>query len=275
MIDLKRNCPNCEEKIIYSRIYDLKNANLKNSLCRICANIKTSSIKVLTNKKKEKINNIRVKFKYKVDNNFFKKIDSSDKAYWLGYICADGNISKNTFNFSIASKDREIIEKFKSAINSNHKIYFREYYDKRYLKTYKIYNLIITRKEIVLDLINLGITSNKTNELEMPKIEEKYYSYFFAGLFDGDGCVFSQKKKNKIYYGVDLISTKEILEFLQQYLICKYNFSKTSIKKIKSKKENLYHINFYKNAKDFMNWIYQDEQFSYLQRKMDKYRYLK
>ena len=30
--------------------------------------------------------------KWKVNENYFEKIDSDDKAYWLGFMCADGNV---------------------------------------------------------------------------------------------------------------------------------------------------------------------------------------
>lgn len=60
--------------------------------------------------------------KIELDINFFKEIDSPIKAYWIGYICADGGISKTNGKLSLISKDKEIIYKFKKDINSGHKI---------------------------------------------------------------------------------------------------------------------------------------------------------
>lgn len=36
-----------------------------------------------------------------MDINYFHNIDSEKKAYWLGFIVADGNISKTTNRISI------------------------------------------------------------------------------------------------------------------------------------------------------------------------------
>lgn len=40
--------------------------------------------------KKSRLNMSRLSLKI----DYFKEIDSNDKAYWLGFICADGNINK-------------------------------------------------------------------------------------------------------------------------------------------------------------------------------------
>ena len=49
------------------------------------------------------------------------KKDSSDKFYWIGFITADGNISKNFLSLAIQLKgeDREHLEKFKKFICSD------------------------------------------------------------------------------------------------------------------------------------------------------------
>lgn len=33
--------------------------------------------------------------KYNYNRNFFSKIDTEDKAYWAGFIAADGNVRKD------------------------------------------------------------------------------------------------------------------------------------------------------------------------------------
>ena len=49
-------------------------------------------------------------YKYKCNDNFFKNIDTEEKAYWLGVLYADGNVSKNssgTGQVFLSSKDKE------------------------------------------------------------------------------------------------------------------------------------------------------------------------
>ena len=60
--------------------------------------------------------------KLALDIDYFKTIDTPEKAYWLGFICADGCIYKDGGKLTIMVKDREICEKFKAAIKSDHKI---------------------------------------------------------------------------------------------------------------------------------------------------------
>lgn len=64
-----------------------------------------------------KISNIKVINKQnetKFNENIFDVIDSEEKAYWLGFLFADGYISssKNTIELSLALKDKEHLEKF-------------------------------------------------------------------------------------------------------------------------------------------------------------------
>ena len=76
--------------------------------------------------------------KLSLNIDYFKEINSFEKAYWLGFICADGCIHKNGGKLTITVKDREICEKFKTSINSEHKISDRQIFDKRTNKNFAL-----------------------------------------------------------------------------------------------------------------------------------------
>lgn len=59
--------------------------------------------------------------KYSFDHNFFEIINTEEKAYWLGFMYADGNVRKrkNQSVIQIKVNDHEIIEKFIKSINGN------------------------------------------------------------------------------------------------------------------------------------------------------------
>ena len=212
--------------------------------------------------------------KLNIDVNYFKIINTPEKAYWLGFICADGCIYKNGGKLTIMVKDKEICEKFKRDIKSEHKISEQLIYDKRTNKEYTNYSIQITNTPFVTNLINMGITHEKSLKLEFPKINEKYYSYFIAGLFDGDGSI-SFKSSGKIT--CNLISTKEVLNFIQTYLNDNFEISPKSLIQVSENCPNVFKV-YWQSNKDclkFLDYIYQGNKDIYLTRKYERYQQFK
>jgi hypothetical protein len=212
------------------------------------------------------------KTRTKVDIDYFEEINSPDKAYWLGYICADGNISKTLNTITLTSKDFEILQKYQKSIKGEYSIEKNNSFHKKTNKYYINYMYRISNKKLKNDLAILGVTSDKTNKLEMPKIDEKYYSYFFAGLFDGDGCISFEKNGN---IRISLISTKQVLDFLQNYLTINLEINSKKMYQVKCSKSNIFIMKLYKDSLKFLNWIYQDPSFSYMERKFKKFKEFK
>lgn len=74
-------------------------------------------------------NNIKIKtdnHKYKADYQKFKNIDSVEKAYWLGFIAADGCVytreKNSTIRIQLSVIDKTHLEKFRNFMNSDVKI---------------------------------------------------------------------------------------------------------------------------------------------------------
>lgn len=233
----------------------------------ILFNLQQSSIfKILKRNNAPKYKKSRVNMsKLSLDVDFFKNINTKEKAYWLGYIAADGNINKANNKVSLCSKDKEIIEKFKISIKSQHKISEIYTLDKRTNNTYKQYTIQISNEIFTKNLINIGITNLKTDIFDFPNINEKYYSYFISGLFDGDGSISIVKSNGTLR--VDLISTMEILIFIQNYILINKNIEKLKIQRVSKNKANVWRMFLYKDSVNFLNFIYQDKNFNYLQRK--------
>ena len=124
-----------------------------------------------------------------IDLNFFKSIDSHNKAYLLGLLVSDGSVDNTGLGFQFTSKDIELISDFKEILQSEHKICEVNSYDDRTKKTYMRYTIHICSKDIVDDLRILGVENNKSFDCPMPNIDDKYFWSFLRGLFDGDGSV--------------------------------------------------------------------------------------
>ena len=146
-----------------------------------------------------------------INTQYFKKINSYNKAYLLGFIAADGAIVQNkgystkTLTITIHAKDIAVLELLKSELNSSINIKDITYKSKSLL-SYKLdvnhKRFTTSRKEIIQDLEKVGLTSNKS--LTMPNlvvnIPKKYRKAFILGYFDGDGCFIDSKVTRKRKY---------------------------------------------------------------------------
>lgn len=133
---------------------------------------------------------VKKEFPWKFDKDFFKKW-SSEMAYVLGFLAADGYVYKNprgSCYVCFCSTDREILEKIKLVLKSNHTIGIRN--KKLKNKFWKnLYVLQIGSKEVVSHLKKFGIVQNKSLIIKFPKIPPKLLNHFVRGYFDGDGGV--------------------------------------------------------------------------------------
>jgi hypothetical protein len=137
--------------------------------------------------------------KYTCNSNFFEKIDTEEKAYWLGALYADGCVrnNKNSYSVTLISKDIEWLDKFKEHIEYTGLIY-REYHKKFNKECFK---LNISDNKLAQDLINCGCTERKSLTIEFPGeniLPKNLINHFIRGYFDGDGTVGVYNNSNKI-----------------------------------------------------------------------------
>jgi hypothetical protein len=203
------------------------------------------------------------------NENFFEKIDSEYKAYFLGYIVADGSLLKNSnkIQFTINSQDDYILEFFKNIINSSNIVRRYEIYDKRTNKTYNSSVFGITSKKMRDDLSDKGINSDKTTNFIWPKnIPDNLIHHFLRGMFDGDGHI------SKTRVRISLISTIQFLNILNNKFFNTKNHKIYDVKKDK----NVYKINIQKSydVLTFLDYIYKDATV-FLKRKYDLYLNIK
>lgn len=131
--------------------------------------------------------------KYKVNESYFAKIDSEDKAYWLGFIYADGNIRKDERSFQMALQrcDRHHLEKFLDSIESTHPIFYH---------SVGADGITIKNKEFCKNLVLAGIMPKKSYIIHPPRLPNHLQRHFWRGVLDGDGGLSS--KHNNQYIGI-------------------------------------------------------------------------
>jgi len=150
--------------------------------------------------------------KWKINENYFEVIDTEEKAYWLGFIYADGYINNNgryALEIGLNKADRGHLEKFLKAIESTHPIEER--------KTTSSVRVNISNKKLVQDLGRHGVHPNKSGSTIFPiHLEEELVRHFMRGYFDGDGTL-SVKPEKKRYRAI-IIGTPNFLHDFQQHL---------------------------------------------------------
>lgn len=164
----------------------------------------------------------------KMDENYFSKIDSEEKAYILGLLFTDGNVSpdKNrqpNIRIGLKLSDVNILLRIKEELKLGSSLI----YDKRANKESVV--LAFRSQRIADDLKKFGIVPNKTYlTSNLPNIENSLLPHFIRGLIDGDGSIFWEKQGKK--WVVDFSSYHQsICEELQKIIntwINKENYTK-------------------------------------------------
>ena len=246
------------------------------SLKDIGNQIKSAAVKV-----KEILikNNIELRNRFRnVNKEFFKSINTKEKAYLLGLICSDGSIDNTGYAFSFVSKDLDLIQLFKEKIESEHKICKIESYDKRTNKIYTSYTIHICSKELVKQLNDIGITNNKSFTCDLPNISKELFWHFLRGLFDGDGSISKEKIKKEGQLRFSIIGSGLMINKIKDILL-KFGLSDTKISNTKYKNEfgSICKIIYYsyKDIKFIYDNMYYDSDNLRLERKYEKFSTLR
>lgn len=208
--------------------------------------------------------------KYKKDFNYFKNIDTSNKAYILGFILADGSISENgNLRIEINEKDLEVLKFIQSEIAPDIplKRIERVRTKDKYKWTSITYLFQCKCKNFCSDLNKWNIVPGKTYKKQcIPNIKKEYVADFIRGYFDGDGSVWFQKDRVRINFTGEYNLLKEISSLLFK----EASFNK--LYKVKQKvhqKDSVLTICSNYNIKCFKNYIY-NNNFS-LTRKKERF----
>ena len=200
--------------------------------------------------------------KIRYNENFFKKW-SAEMAYVLGLTYTDGNLhirkAKSGYEFGVltfAQKENELVEKFLKLMECDATIRFRERRELDNTTAGELYYFSIGNNDIANDLIRLGITPNKSLDMQFPEIPEEFLRHFVRGLFDGDGSVYMDYGK---YVRILLLSgSYSFIETLNKKL-CNSGFPLRKIYGGYQHQKNAHYIRYgTEHVLDFFKFIYKD-----------------
>ena len=204
----------------------------------------------------------------------FENIDTEEKAYWLGFLMADGYVTKdNRIGLHLKYGDKDHIEKFKIFIGSNLPIVIRDKFLIKTQKTYKQACLRVTSRQMVKDLFNYGMIPNKSLIIKFPNnISEPFLNPFIRGLFDGDGTLGKYYIKQRQYrYWITQCTfsgTEDLMRNISMILNRNVGISLRTPFNAK----NLFLLSYSaQQAKKILNWLYQKATV-YLDRKFYLYQ---
>lgn len=117
-----------------------------------------------------------------INKSYFDEIDTSEKAYWLGFLYGDGWMSESGdsvgVGLAVQLSDIEVVKSYKEAISSEHEIY----------KNDDVCSLTYYTESLVSALQSHGLDKDKTQSDSLPDLtDNNLQAAFVRGLFDADG----------------------------------------------------------------------------------------
>lgn len=219
------------------------------------------------------------KRKYDVDETFFEKINTPEKAHFLGWLASDGTVGKQGYIFSlyVQKRDEDIIDTLLKSCNSNHKI--RTVSNDRAGQLFKSHQPIvgfsIGSKKMVSDLRRLGLNEGKSYNITWPPIPENMDKYFIRGYFEGDGSISRAKQNGAMIFSICGASKEIIYEIRDRIHLHTSIFIPINIKKGDTSKRtvDLYYMTKQGDSSivKIMDWLYSGEEHLALKRKYEKY----
>lgn len=209
------------------------------------------------------------------NTRYFQDINNSTKAYWLGFIYADGWISDNELGIQLQKKDEEHLIKFNNELGGVHKISHSHFegviYNNKVTSITDSSTLRIYSSDMVRDLINDGINYNKTYADGFPKVRDVFFFDFLRGYIDGDGCIYLSKDNKQLAVHITS-ANKTILLYIKEKLWEEYRI-KSNVYSETDLKHRIMVTG--KMALNLLDLLYENKSGERLERKYQKYLEIK
>lgn len=272
-----------QEKLKYYRMLADEFVNSSISLTKLAKREGTTRQTLAKYFKQLGVEIVNKQNRLKFDNTIFDSIDTEEKAYWLGFIFADGCISsspleagkkpKYTMEISLKADDFKHLEKFNTFTK----------YEKNGVKIQdakcgkiicKRCRWTITDKHLWETLNSYGCIPQKSLTLKFP--DESIFKskdlirHFIRGYFDGDGCFTRHIYHTIVTPSVSFLGTKDFLDKILEYSKIESNYRHD-----KRHTEFTWMLEYHKDPGiKLINYLY-DNCTIYLDRKYRLYEFFK
>lgn len=121
------------------------------------------------------------------DHSFFNSIDSEDKAYWLGFLAADGYVGRTREVVVVLKEgDRDHLDAFKGHLRVSHPIITAASPSVK-ARSQRACRITITSPEIACAIAAHGIVGCKSFTMPWPTLHADLVRHYARGYIDGDG----------------------------------------------------------------------------------------
>lgn len=210
--------------------------------------------------------------KYEVVSDFFSTIDTEEKAYWLGFMYADGYVTGTKIvGCKLSTKDEEHLIKLRNTLSPTKPLYYDET-SQGFGNNTKSVALILTNRNLFKDLVSKGCIQNKSKLLTFPNeniVPKELIHHFIRGYFDGDGSVTAGiNPKGHIRILIGIVGTESFLSEIRKALSLEdtkylYKYKNKDIHELKVGGTNV--------VKAIYNFLYKDATV-FLERKYIKFK---
>lgn len=166
-------------------------------------------------RRKKICSSTRCNAKYYFDYQYFNEINNEHKAYWLGFMLADGFVNEREISFCLKDDDKYLVELFKQDLKAEHPIKYNQY-------NYPF--LTIVSVDMCRTLYSYGFHNNKSYHVDIEKVVKNVPNelehHFIRGMFDGDGCIkyynYDYFKKPQYHFGYT--GTMDVCNYIKDKL---------------------------------------------------------
>ena len=198
---------------------------------------------------------------YSINEDFFNAW-TAESAWMYGWALGDGGYRDiHNLEFGLARVDREVLEKFKSLLGSEHPIKDYESWSDKYQKYYKMSKITFSSKKLVTGL----------KKLTLYDVPECYFNHFLRGFFEAEGSVFWIKRNTPKGGSIGSNISQNDEDLLDFILWCLHEFKVVERGFIYPYKNNWKMILSVNDSISLYHYMYDNCSNMYLKRKKEKF----
>lgn len=138
---------------------------------------------------------------YSLDHTYFDEITDERRAYWLGFITADGCVrhdeGRDILAVSLKAGDSKHLQTLCNDLGSDRPVLFSQRNE---------VSVLFNSGHLVGSLERLGVTPRKSGVVQPWVGPPELMRHYWRGLFDGDGCIHKKRERQK--WSLSIVGSK-------------------------------------------------------------------